>query len=146
MEWQLKTFPELTNEELYKIIQLRIDVFVVEQQCVFQDLDNKDILSKHLCAWDRGTLAAYCRIVPPGISYPEMSIGRIVNHKDYRGAGVGRKLVQQAIEAAYLSYGKFPIRIGAQYYLKRFYESFGFIQQSEIYLEDGIEHIHMILS
>lgn len=144
--WQLKSFDELTNQELYKILQLRTAVFVVEQHCIFQDMDDKDEVSEHLYASYNMNIVACSRIVPPGISYQELSIGRIVSAPEHRGLGIGKELLKRSIEAAYLTYGKQPIKIGAQFYLKQFYELFGFIQQSEIYLEDGIEHIHMILS
>ncbi len=145
-DWRLISFDALTNTELYKILQLRTAVFVVEQQCIFQDMDDKDLLSQHLYASHGNRIIACSRIVPPGISYTEPSIGRIATDKEYRGFGIGRALVKRSIEAAYLSYGNVPLKIGAQLYLKRFYESFGFRKQSEIYMEDGIEHIHMILS
>lgn len=145
-DWYIKSFNELTNIELYEILQLRTAVFVVEQNCIFQDMDDKDIPSKHLYARHDNKIIACSRIVPPGISFTEPSIGRIATAINKRGIGIGRELVSRSIEAAYLSYGKVPIKIGAQVYLKRFYEYFGFYQQSEIYIEDGIEHIHMILS
>lgn len=144
--WQLTSFDALTNTELYKILQLRTAVFVVEQQCIFQDMDNKDMLCQHLYAFHNNRIIACSRIVPAGVSYTEPSIGRIATDTEYRGFGIGRELVKRSIAAAYLSYGNVPLKIGAQFYLKRFYESFGFRQQSEIYLEDGIEHIHMILN
>ncbi len=145
-DWRLISFDALTNTELYKILQLRTAVFVVEQQCIFQDMDDRDLLSQHLYASHDNRIIACSRIVPPGISYTEPSIGRIATDKEYRGFGIGRALVERSIEVAHLSYGNVPLKIGAQLYLKRFYESFGFRQQSEIYMEDGIEHIHMILS
>ncbi len=145
-DWYIKSFNELTNIELYEILQLRTAVFVVEQNCIFQDMDDKDIPCKHLYARHDNKIIACSRIVPPGISFTEPSIGRIATAVNQRGIGIGMELVSRSIEAAYLSYGKVPIKIGAQVYLKRFYEYFGFYQQSEIYIEDGIEHIHMILS
>ncbi len=145
-EWRISSFDALNNTELYRILQLRTAVFVVEQRCIFQDMDDKDFASQHLCAIHNHRLIACSRIVPPGMSYKEASVGRIVTDPEYRGLGIGRELVKRSIAAAHLTYGNVPLKIGAQHYLKRFYESFGFIQQSEIYLEDGIEHIHMILS
>lgn len=144
-EWRLKSFEELTNKELYKILQLRMEVFVVEQQCIFQDADDKDLVAQHLCMWKNEILVAYCRILPPGVSYNEYSIGRVVNSIEKRKYGIGIALVKKAIEIIRTSSPDAPIRIGAQLYLKRFYESFGFKQDSDIYLEDGIEHIQMIL-
>ena len=145
MQWIGKKFGELSVEELYTILRLRSEIFVVEQNCVFLDMDNKDQASHHLMGWKGDQLAAYSRIVPAGISYVESSIGRIVTSPSARGNGIGRDLLQQSIKTLYDLHGKQVIRIGAQYYLKKFYESFGFRQASEIYLEDGIEHIHMLL-
>jgi ElaA protein len=143
--WVCKKFGELTTEELYAILRLRSEVFVVEQNCVFLDMDNKDQNCEHLMAWQGDKLAGYARIVPPGISYSESSIGRIVSSPSARGKGVGRELLTQSIATLYQLHGKRVIRIGAQYYLKEFYESFGFEQAGAIYLEDGIEHIEMLL-
>lgn len=133
-------------EELYAILRLRSEVFVVEQNCVFLDMDNKDQQCHHLTGWENGSLLGYSRIVPCGISYVESSIGRIVSSPGARGRGIGRELMRQSIDMLYALHGRRPIRIGAQYYLKRFYESFGFVQKGEIYLEDGIEHIEMLLT
>jgi ElaA protein len=144
--WTIKPFQQLSAEELYSILRLRSEVFVVEQNCVFLDIDNKDAHCDHLMGWKGDLLAAYSRIVPAGISYVESSIGRIVTSPAARGGGIGRELVSRSIEYLYALYGKCDIRIGAQYYLKNFYISFGFVQKGEIYLEDGIEHIEMLLS
>ena len=144
--WTCKHFSQLTTEELYAILRLRSEVFVVEQNCVFLDMDNKDNYCHHLMGWQENLLAGYSRIVPAGISYVESSIGRIVTSPAARGAGVGRELLIKSIDQLYTLYGKRNIRIGAQYYLKNFYESFGFVQKGEIYLEDGIEHIEMLLA
>jgi len=145
MIWTNKAFDALTPGELYAILQLRSEVFVVEQNCIFQDMDNKDVFCHHLMCWEKETLMAYARIVPAGISYAESSIGRIVSSPAARGMGIGKELIRQSISLCYTLHGKGIIRIGAQYYLKGFYESFGFGQDSEIYLEDGIEHIEMLL-
>lgn len=144
--WTCKHFRELTTEELYAILRLRSEVFVVEQNCVFLDMDNKDIYCHHLMGWKDHLLAGYSRIVPAGISYAESSIGRIVTSPAARGAGIGRELLTKSIDQLYSLYGKSCIRIGAQYYLKEFYSSFGFVQKGEIYLEDGIKHIEMLLA
>ena len=146
INWSLKSFNQLTTEELYAILRLRSEVFVVEQNCVFPDMDDKDQHCDHLMGWHGALLAAYSRIVPAGISYEEISIGRIVTSPAARRGGVGRELLTKSIDQVYRSYGKRDIRIGAQYYLKNFYTSFGFVQKGEIYLEDGIEHIEMLLS
>ncbi|HTQ29188.1 MAG TPA: GNAT family N-acetyltransferase [Puia sp.] len=145
LEWVCKKFDELTARELYNIMKLRSRVFVVEQQCIYLDADDKDPHCHHLMGIKEGQLVAYTRIVPPGISYAEPSIGRVVTSPDERKNGYGKILMAKSIETLYSLYGNTPIKIGAQLYLKTFYESFSFLQSSEIYLEDGIEHIEMLL-
>lgn len=144
--WTYKSFNELTTRELYSILQLRNEVFVVEQNCAYQDVDNKDLKSFHLMAFWGDTLAAYCRILPPGLSFNEASIGRVITAPSHRGKGVGIHLIEKAIEEAHHAFGGQSIKIGAQLYLKKFYEGFGFAQTSDVYLEDGIEHIEMLLN
>lgn len=147
LNWTLKFFDDLTPHELYEIIWLRNEIFVVEQNCIFQDADHKDEKSWHLMGWgDQGGLMAYCRLLPKGLSYDAASIGRVVSHADVRNTGAGRELMLEAIKNCEQLFGKTPLKIGAQLYLKGFYESLGFKQVSEVYLEDGIEHIEMILS
>lgn len=146
IKWSYKTFDNLSNSELYNILRLRSEVFIIEQQCIYQDLDGKDLKSHHLTAWDGDNLVAYTRIVPPGVSFPEVSIGRVLTSPLYRGNGKGIALMQKSIEKVYETYGKTPIRIGAQLYLKKFYENLGFAKDSDQYLEDGIPHIEMILA
>jgi len=143
--WTDKKFDDLRPHELYALLRLRSEVFVVEQNCVFLDMDNKDQVSHHLMGWQGENLVACSRIVPAGISYGESSIGRIVSSPSVRGQGIGRVLVDKSIQLAYSLHGKGVIRIGAQYYLRDFYESFGFQKAGDIYLEDGIEHIEMLL-
>jgi len=140
-----KSFHELTPYELYAILQLRNEVFVVEQNCVFQDADNKDQLSLHVMGWQNELLAGYTRLVPAGISYNEPSIGRVVTSPKVRHAGIGKLLMQFSIRTLYNMWGKTTITIGAQLYLRNFYNSLGFQQCSNIYLEDGIQHIKMFL-
>ncbi|HEX2532737.1 MAG TPA: GNAT family N-acetyltransferase [Chitinophagaceae bacterium] len=142
--WYCLPFDALTPHQLYAILQLRNEVFVVEQNCVFQDADDKDQGCHHLMQWDGDRLVAYTRLVPPGHIYEEASIGRVVTSPAVRGRGAGRQLMEASIREAYALFGRRPIRIGAQLYLKRFYESFGFEQVSEPYLEDGIPHIYML--
>jgi ElaA protein len=139
----LKPFQDLSPLELYQILRLRSEVFVVEQNCVFLDMDNKDQYCDHLMIYT-DQLAAVSRLVPPGISYPEMSVGRVASHPSARGTGIGKILMEESLRNLYAKYGNGPIRIGAQYYLKKFYEGFGFRQCSEIYDEDGIDHILML--
>jgi ElaA protein len=142
--WSLKSFEELTPLELYKIMRLRIEVFVVEQNCAFQDADNKDQSSWHQMGWRNEELVAYARIMPPGLVFRQGSIGRVVSSPAVRGEGIGMQLMQESIESVYRLFGKSPIQIGAQFYLKKFYELLGFVRCSEIYQEDGIDHIHML--
>jgi ElaA protein len=146
MNWIVKKFDELSPHELYAILQLRNEVFVVEQNCVFQDADNKDQSSYHLMGWINEKLVAYTRLVPPGVAYDKASIGRVVTSPSIRRTGLGKELMNTSIEKTKQLFGNTPILIGAQLYLKKFYESLGFHQSSSIYLEDGIEHIEMILS
>ena len=144
--WQLKKFEELTGIEVYEILALRSEVFVVEQNCVFLDMDNKDQESYHLQGRIGASLIAYVRILPPGLLYPEPSIGRVVTSPSFRRNGAGKELMKTAISNSYTLFGIQPIMIGAQLYLKKFYEDLGFIQCSEVYMEDEIPHIKMIKS
>ena len=142
--WQLKKFEELTGIEVYEILRLRSEVFVVEQNCVFLDMDNNDQQSHHLQGRVDNILIAYVRILPPGLSYKEPSIGRVVSSPSFRNKGAGIELMKCAIANTYILYGEQSIKIGAQLYLQRFYENLGFIQCSEVYMEDDIPHIKMI--
>lgn len=145
LNWTILAFEELSPLALYQIIQLRNEVFVVEQNCVFQDADGKDQLALHLMGKDTtGTLVAYARLFRAGVAYDLASIGRVVTAPQVRKNGVGKLLMQQAIRSIETQFGPQPIKIGAQQYLQKFYESFGFRQSSELYLEDGIPHIEMI--
>ncbi len=145
IEWKYKSFEELTTVELYKILCLRNEVFVVEQNCAYNDTDDKDLHCIHLMGNDQDKLVCYCRLVPPGISYSTPSIGRVITAATYRNLGLGKKLMSLAIDKVFDLYQCSEITISAQFYLKKFYETCGFIQVSEIYLEDDIEHIKMIL-
>ncbi|SDS54927.1 ElaA protein [Mucilaginibacter mallensis] len=142
----LKPFNQLSPDELYAIMRLRNEVFVVEQNCVYQDADLKDSKCHHLMIFGDDELLAYARLVPPGLSFTEMSIGRVVTSSKGRGSGNGRLLVALAIEKCREIFGPGPIKIGAQAYLRKFYGSFGFQETGEIYDEDGIPHIDMILN
>ena len=144
LNWTLKKFEDLSPDELYAILRLRSEVFVVEQNCVFLDMDNKDQQCYHLLGWQEDLLAAYTRLVPPGISYEQPSIGRVVTSPAARGGGIGKLLMKKSIDEIIKLFGKNPIKIGAQLYLKRFYESLGFVQTGDIYDDDGIDHIKMI--
>jgi ElaA protein len=144
LDWKCQRFDELSTAELYAILRLRSEVFVVEQNCIFLDMDDKDQHCWHVTAYDHGILVAYTRLVPPGISYPEPSIGRVVTSPGVRRTGIGKILMQYSIENLISIFGKHPIKIGAQLYLKNFYESLGFSVSGPIYLEDGIDHIEML--
>lgn len=143
LQWDLKSFDQLSNQELYELLRLRNEVFIVEQNCVFPDLDGKDQQCYHLLGTENGNLMAYSRIVPTGLSYNVPSIGRILVSPLGRGKMYGIELMEKSIDALEEIYGKSVIRIGAQLYLKRFYESFQFRQSGEVYDEDGIAHIEM---
>ena len=146
INWVCKKFDALSPHELYAILQLRNEVFVVEQNCVYQDADNKDLQSHHLMGWQDEQLVAYTRLIPPGIAYAEQSIGRVVTSPAARKSGIGRALMQQSINESRRLFGDHIIRIGAQLYLQQFYASMRFVPTGGIYLEDGIEHIQMLLS
>jgi ElaA protein len=142
--WKCESFQELSTEELYQILRLRSEVFVVEQQCIWLDCDNKDQESYHLMGWQGKELYAYTRILPAGLTYPEISIGRVATSQKARGTGIGRILMQKSLDTVESIFGKQVIKIGAQLYLQKFYESLGFAQTSEVYIEDGIDHIEML--
>ena len=142
--WKCKPFRDLSVYELYDILRLRSEVFVVEQNCVYLDTDNKDQHCYHLCGWKSDKLVAYVRILPPQLSFDEPSIGRVVTSPLYRRTGAGRLLMKEAIDECCRLFGELNIRIGAQLYLKKFYESLGFRQTGEMYLEDNIPHVEMV--
>jgi ElaA protein len=144
IQWRCQHFNDLSQHELYAMLQLRSEVFVVEQNCVFLDMDDKDQHCWHVCGWHDEKLVAYTRLVPPGIAYHLASIGRVVTSPSVRRTGIGRSLMKFSIEKTLSLFGKNNIKIGAQLYLKNFYETFGFRQSGDVYLEDGIEHIEMI--
>ena len=145
IKWECKPFNELTNEELYRILQLRIEVFAVEQNVIYQDCDNKDFNSYHFTATRNDVLLAYSRIIPPGIAYPKAaSIGRVVTSPLARGQSLGKQLFEKSLEQVYTLFGHVPVMISAQVYLVKFYENFSFIQQGNNYIEDSIPHVTMI--
>lgn len=143
--WSCKSFAELTNEELYKILKLRNEVFIVEQNCPYKDCDDNDLHCYHLMGCNKDKLIAYSRLLPPGLTFNEPSIGRVVTSPSVRGSGAGRELMIKSIHQVFNLFGQYSISIGAQLYLKSFYESIGFVKTSDTYLEDGIEHIKMQL-
>jgi ElaA protein len=146
MNWYCKKFDELEPGELYALLQLRNLAFIIEQTCIYPDMDDKDQMAYHLMGWDDDKLLAYTRLLPKGISYPDYpSIGRVVVSSAIRKTGLGKELMQRSIQQCHVLFGNTAIKIGAQLYLQKFYESLGFVQSSEVYDEDGIPHIEMIL-
>ena len=147
LQWQCLRFEELSNQQLHQIFAARCAVFILEQKCPYQDIDGKDPHCHHLIAWDDDDeVAAYVRIVPAGLSFAEPSIGRVLSSKKWRGTGIGKNLIANGIANLRQLYPHTAIRIGAQAYLEKFYASFGFETVSEMYLEDDIPHVDMLLA
>ncbi len=146
LQWNLKKFDELSNKELYRILKLRMEVFVLEQECLYPELDDKDFACLHLWAEQEGSILAYTRLVPPGLSYPQASIGRVIVAEQARGTGLSQQLMISSIESVAKEFGVNDIQIGAQFHLKSFYEKLGFEQVSDPYPDYGILHIDMIKS
>ncbi|OIQ15597.1 MAG: GNAT family N-acetyltransferase [Flavobacterium sp. MedPE-SWcel] len=143
LEFKIKRFNEFSIHELYSVLQLRSEVFVVEQDCVYQDIDGKDEKALHLIGTYEGKTVAYARIFAANDYFEEPSIGRVVVSKEYRDKKWGHDLIAAAIDGIKLYFNTDEVTISAQLYLKKFYESHGFIQEGEGYLEDGIPHIKM---
>ena len=139
----IKSFEELNKAELYQIVQLRIAVFIVEQDCPYPDLDDMDQDAQHLWIEDAGEIVCYLRVNPAGSRFSEPSLGRIVTKKSHRNRGLAEKLIKKAIDLVCEKESR-AIRISAQCYLEKYYEKFGFIKASEEYLEDNIPHIEML--
>lgn len=144
MNWNLKKFKELSVEEIYKILALRNEIFIVEQECAYLDCDYKDLNSYHLFSEENGEIIAYLRILEKGVSYDEISIGRVAVKKNYRGKGISREMLLKAIDFVENNLNEDTIKIQAQAYLLNFYSSLGFKAVSEEYLEDNIPHIDML--
>ncbi|WP_194189875.1 GNAT family N-acetyltransferase [Clostridium chrysemydis] len=144
MKWELKKFENLSALEVYNILSLRNEVFIVEQECPYQDCDFKDLKSFHLFLKDDDKIIAYLRILERGISYDEVSIGRVIVKEAYRKGGISRDMMTKAIKFITEELNENTIKIQAQAYLINFYKSLGFKEVSEIYLEDNIPHIDMI--
>lgn len=144
MKWKFKKFDELTVDELYGILKLRSEVFVVEQNCPYQDLDDRDKCAWHLFLEDGDEVVAVLRILPENISYRDMAIGRVIVKKPYRGKGISKVMMKKAIDFITGDLGKTAIRLSGQAYLIDFYLSLGFKKVSEVYLEDGIDHFEFL--
>jgi len=144
MTWQISPWSELSTDALYAILALRAEVFVVEQNCPYQDVDGKDPNSLHVCGYmENGELCAYARLVQPGVSYDEWSVGRVITSSRVRRTGAGEELMRKCM--AYLNEHRISsVRISAQSYLHDFYTKFGFVRVSEEYLEDDIPHMEML--
>jgi ElaA protein len=146
-QWEVMTFQQLTVQQLYDVLQLRVDVFVVEQQCPYRELDEYDRHpeARHLSGRNKnGELIAYTRLLPPGLRAPEVNLGRFVVKTDFRKQGIGHQLLQAALQEISHRWPEVPIKMSAQSHLHRFYAQYGFIQVSDGYLEDGIPHVEMV--
>jgi ElaA protein len=148
IRWQRLSFDQLSTRQLYDLLKLRVDVFVVEQTCPYPELDDKDHQPGvyHLLGFNDDTLVASVRLLPAGVSFPSASIGRVVTKKSARGGGLGHQLMQEAIRQCEALWPGESIEIGAQQHLSAFYQQHGFVQTSDMYLEDGIPHIEMKLT
>jgi len=145
--WQCKPFRDLSAGEMHSILSLRAAVFVVEQNCPYLDPDYKDEYSLHVMGWKDGGLVAVARILPQGVSYEEVSIGRVATSSAVSGTGAGMILMEKTMKYAEDFFGRVPIRISAQSYLKKYYEKFGFVRtEKEEYLEDDIPHLDMLFA
>jgi ElaA protein len=144
LHWEWKAFDELTAEEVYNILCVRQQVFVLEQECLYLDADGKDRKAFHLMGFLNNELVAYARILAPGVSYPEVSMGRILTTQKARGTGSGMQLMEVGLSRISEEYGNVAIRISAQSYLKEFYRKYGFEPTGKEYLEDEIPHMEML--
>lgn len=145
IQWQCARFHELTGLQVYRILKARCEVFIIEQNCVYLDVDGQDLTSLHLIGWTQDQqVAAYLRILPPHTSFAEPSLGRVLSSAPFRGTGIGRILITEGLNQIASHYPEQPIKISAQAYLREFYASFGFISVSDHYLEDDIEHVDML--
>ena len=144
MGFEFKNFNELTVNELYDILQLRSEIFVVEQNCVYNDLDSLDKTATHQMLKKEGKVIAYARLLKPGTRFPDYSIGRVVVEITERGKGVGINLMEEAKKYMVKNWNAKKIKVSAQQYLRRFYENLGFEVVTEMYLEDGIPHLGML--
>jgi ElaA protein len=144
LSWQWLSFDELHSHQIYAILQLRSEVFVMEQQCVYQDMDGTDHQAMHLMGLRDERLMAYARCFPMGVKYPEASIGRVITRSEMRGTGAGQALMREAISKMQMQWSAQPIRISAQAHLADFYAQHGFVVQGDVYDEDGIAHVAML--
>lgn len=146
IHWQWRAFGDLSTRELYAIIAVREAVFIVEQNCPYQDADGLDVDATHLIGWDQDVVAVYLRVLAPGAKYSQAAIGRVLTAKTHRGTGIGQIAMQRAVDFIDVTFPSVGMRISAQAHLERFYNEFGFSKVSDTYLEDGIPHIEMLRS
>jgi ElaA protein len=144
IDWQWCALHELTAQQLYALFAARQAVFIVEQDCAYQDMDGLDENAEHLIGWSGADVAAYLRLLAPGVRFAEPSLGRVLTTNPFRRSGLGRELMLKGLAHAYERYPGHVIRIGAQSYLEKFYGSLGFVVASEPYFEDGIPHVEML--
>ena len=143
LDWHFAPFGKLTPRQIHDMYRLRVDVFIVEQNCVFQDVDGVDPKCFHLLGYEGDNLVAYCRLLPAGLKFPDPSIGRVITARTVRRSGMGRVLMAEAMKHADRMWPNKQLRIGAQAHLERFYNEFGFTKVGKPYDEDGILHIEM---
>lgn len=147
IKWEVNQFQEFFVDKLFEVLKLRVDVFVVEQQCAYPELDDYDRHpeARHLSGRNEdGQLIAYARLLPPGLRYSEVNLGRFVVKADFRGQGIGPQLVKKSLQEISRYWSGVSIKISAQDYLQKFYEQYGFVRVSEVFLEDGIPHVEMV--
>ena len=144
MDWELKTFAELNKKELYEILKLRVDVFVVEQECPYPELDDKDDIAYHLIGRDNREIIAYSRLFLPGDYFEEAAIGRVIVKEEYREQNIGTEMLEVSVRFLIDDKNARDIKLSAQNHLRKFYGKHGFEPVSEVYLEDGIPHIDML--
>lgn len=146
MTWKIiHEFNQFEAIDLYRVLKLRQDIFIIEQDCIYDDIDTLDLVSRHLLLYDNETLVAYCRIVPGGVKFDTPSIGRVIVNPNYRSLGKGKELMKKVLELL-SEENVSKVAIEAQVYLERFYQSFGFLKRSDPYDVDGINHILMDIS
>ncbi|GEL78611.1 GNAT family N-acetyltransferase [Tenuibacillus multivorans] len=146
MNWENKSFYELSNDELYDILKLRVDVFVVEQNCPYPEIDDFDREARHFFYQKDGQILAYCRMIPPGVKFKEASIGRVITHPSERRTGIGSLMLQEAMDFIDENWENCDVKIEAQAHLQAFYSQCGFETISDEFLEDGIPHVEMLYS
>lgn len=145
MDHILAEFHQLTLKQLHDLMLLRQQVFIIEQNCLYEDIDGADEKAEHLLIYKNSELAGYLRIFEPGIKYEEACIGRIVVKPNHRGSTIGKYLIEKGIEYASMKFPEHNIRIEAQAALKEYYEAYGFKAEGDVYQLDGIDHIEMVL-